>query len=81
MATFRILSFHLQSNWVDDLTREALRQLHPDLDVLKEEIDSYMDDFFHHTAPVLDDDDLIKAGMFSEESLVERFRKAAETVE
>ena len=80
LKMIRLISFHLTWNWVGDLTREALRQNHPDLELLLEEITPFTHEFFYSMAPVLDDDDLKRAGMFSEETLVERYKRAAKKV-
>ena len=50
------------------------------MNFLKEELLPFTNDFYYDIAPVLDDDDLKKAGMYSDESLTQKYRKNAETV-
>ena len=76
----RLINFTLTWNWASDLQREAARQQHPDLDAIVEELMPFTSDFMVDSIPVVDDDDLQKYGLYSEESLVERYRAAIEHV-
>ena len=75
-----MISLHLTWNWSADLQREALREVHPDLEALMEEIMPYASDYLFDMVPIVDDDDLKEWGQYSEESLVEKYRKSAERV-
>ena len=71
MLMVRFISFHLTWNWAADLQREAMRQAHPDLEALLQEIMPFTTDKLEDVVPIIDDDDLKKNGMYSEELLVD----------
>lgn len=76
----RFISFQLTWNWFADLQREAMRQSHPDLAALLEEIMPFTTDHLEDMVPIIDDDDLKRNNMYSEELLVDKYRKAADRV-
>lgn len=76
----RLINFTLTWNWASDLQREAARQQHPDLEALIEELMPFTSDFMQDDIPIVDDDDLKQFGLFSEESLVKRYRAAKDHV-
>lgn len=57
-----------------------MRQKHPDLEALIEEIMPFTGDLLHDHVTIVEDDDLKQFNMFSEESLVEKYRKATDHV-
>ena len=76
----RLISYHLTWNWTAEIQREAARMSHPDLANLFEEIMPFTSDLMFKTIPVVDDDDLKEWGQYSEESLVDRYRKSADKI-
>lgn len=54
----RMISFFLTWDWAANLQREAMRQNHPDLDRLMEEIMPFTSDMFNDMVPAVDDQDL-----------------------
>ena len=48
-----------------------MRQAHPDLEALLQEIMPFTTDKLEDVVPIIDDDDLKKYGMYSEELLVD----------
>jgi len=76
----RLISFHLSWNWNQDLARESLRQGHPDLADIVEEVVPFHADFLHAFQTIVDDDDLKEWGQFSEKSLEERYNENIENV-
>lgn len=80
MLMVRFISFHLTWNWAADLQREALRQAHPDLAALLEEIMPFTADHLVDAVSIVDDDDLKRAGMFSDEPLLKKYKRAADHV-
>jgi hypothetical protein len=62
----RLISFHLSWNWNQDLEREALRQNHPDIADLVEELVPFSSEFLSALVTVVDDDDLKEWGQYSE---------------
>ena len=73
LALVKYKSFYLSWNWMHDLGREALRQKHPDLFDLAEEINPFMSEEFVDLVTIIDDDDLREHGQYSEKTLVERY--------
>jgi len=57
-----------------------MRQQHPDLEALVEEIMPFTGDRLHEMVTIIDEDDLKQFGMYSEESLVEKYRRAKDHV-
>ena len=58
IAIFKLLSFHLSWNWMNDLSRESFRQRHPDLEEFVEEINPFYAGNLHTLVTVLEDEDL-----------------------
>lgn len=81
MITMRLMSFHMTWNWGLDLSREAMRQNHPLLAELVDEIMPFTSDMLVDQISIVDDDDLKQWGQYSEESLVEKYRKASKTID
>ena len=81
MLMARIISYQLTWNWAADLQREGLRQAHPDLNALVEELNPFTSDYLYDVVPALEDDDLKKINMFSQKSLLEKYRQSTETLE
>jgi penicillin amidase len=76
----RIISFHLSWNWNYDLAREAIREGHPDLADMVEELIPFSTEFLAKLVTSVDDDDLKLWGQYSDETLQERYTKAKETM-
>ena len=53
------MSFNLSWNWSNDLLRETLRQKHPDLEDLAEEIVPFAQDMLMEPMTIVDEEDLI----------------------
>lgn len=75
-----MISFLLTWDWAANLQREGLRQSHPDLSNLMEELMPFTADYLNDLVPIVDDDDLKSQGQYSEETLVERYRKSADLI-
>lgn len=60
LANGRLISFHLSWNWNQDLAREAIRQSHPDLADIVEELIPFSSEFLSALVTVVDDDDLME---------------------
>jgi penicillin amidase len=58
LALSRLVSLHLTWNFAQDFTREAVRQTHPDLAELFEEIIPFQTDYLHNLVTILDEADL-----------------------
>jgi len=54
--------------------------MHPDLAELFDEIIPYQTKYLHNLVTIVDDDDLKKAGQWSNETLQERFDKSKDDV-
>lgn len=63
-----------------DLGRESLRQKHPDLEDLAEEINPFKSEDFIDLVTIIEDDDLLKFGQFDEKTLLEKYYENIETV-
>ena len=74
IITIKMMSLLLTWDWAANLQREGLRQKHPDLNNLMEEIMPFTTDFLYDVVPIVDDSDLKKQGLYSEEPLVKRYR-------
>ena len=60
---------------------EALRQKHPDLAQLAEELNPFMgEDFVDELVTIIDDDDLKRNGQYSEKTLTERYHENIEAI-
>ena len=76
-----MISLRFTGNWNQDLLREALRQLHPELLDLVEEIKPFTSEFLtQEEISIVDDDDLKEWGLYSEESIVERYKASREKI-
>ena len=53
-----MINLHLTWNWGADLQREALREVHPDLEALMEDIMPFVSDHHIDMVNIVDDDDL-----------------------
>ena len=62
ILTVRLMSFHLTWNWANDLQKLAMRQSHPDIADILEEVIPFTTDFLHDVVPIVDDDDLKQWG-------------------
>jgi len=58
---------------MNDLSRESLRQSHPDLADLADEINPFKSEDFIDLVTIIDDDDLKKFGQFDEKTLLEKY--------
>ena len=76
----RMISFLLTWDWAANLQREGLRQKHPDLSNLMEEIMPFTADFLYDLVPIVDDDELKNQGVYSQETLLDRYRKSADLI-
>lgn len=80
LALIKYKSFYLSWNWMMDLGRESLRQKHPDLADLAEEINPFKSEDFLDLVTIIEDDDLLKFGQFDEKTLLEKYYENIETV-
>ena len=80
IITIKMMSLMLTWDWAANLQREGLRQKHPDLSNLMEEIMPFTTDFLYDVVPIVDDSDLKKQGLYSDEPLVKRYRKSADII-
>lgn len=62
IALAKYKSFYLTWNWQNDLARESLRQKHPDLAEMAEELNPFMFDFMTDLVTINEDEDLKKFG-------------------
>lgn len=69
----RLISFQLTWNWHHDLQREALRQAHPDLAEMAEELLPFTTSYMGSFVTVLAEDDMKRNDHFSEDTLNERY--------
>ena len=53
-----LMSFNLSWNWPNDILRESLRQKHPDLENLAEQIAPFAQDMLAETLTIVDEEDL-----------------------
>ena len=58
LALLKYKSYYLSWNWMNDLAREALRQKHPDLADMAEEINPFMSKYMHDMVTIIEDEDL-----------------------
>ena len=63
-----------------DMAREAIRESHPDLADIVEELVPFSTEFLSTVVTSIDDEDLKQWGQYSEETLQERYNKARETI-
>jgi len=70
----RLISFQLTWNWHHDLQREALRQAHPDLAEMAEELLPFTSSYMGSLVTVLAEEDLHRNDHFVEETLDERYQ-------
>lgn len=80
LALIKYKSFYLSWNWMHDLGREALRQKHPDLADIVEEINPFKSEDFIDMVTILDESDLKKEGHYDEKSLLEKYHEAADLI-
>merc|ERR1712060_503106 len=80
IALGKYMSFYLSWNWMNDLARESLRQRHPDLADIAEELNAFSMDFMHDMVTIVDDDDLKEHGQWSEQTLLERYHAAEDLI-
>jgi hypothetical protein len=80
LAQGRLISFHLSWNWNQDLAREALRESHPDIADLVEELIPFTTEFLSALVTVVDDEDLKKWNQYSDKTLQERYSAARDVV-
>ena len=72
----KLINFHLSYNWSQDLLRGIFESLEDgELKDLVDEIVPFSQEFAHNLKPILDDDDMKKHGLFSNEPLLERYKK------
>ena len=81
IAQARLISFHLSWNWNMDIAREAIRESHPDLADIVEELVPFTTEYLSTLVTSVDDEDLKQWGQFSEETLQERYHKAKDTLQ
>ena len=80
LALVKYKSYYLSWNWMNDLAREALRQKHPDLADMAEELNPFTSEFMKDLLTITDDDDLRKHGQYSEQTLIEKYAEAQDTM-
>lgn len=76
----RLVSFHLSWNWNMDIAREAVRESHPELADLVEELLPFTTEFLADLVTTVDDEDLKIWGQFSDTTLQERYNAARSEV-
>ena len=62
LALMKFKSYNLSWNWMNDLGRESLRQIHPDLADLADELNPFKSEDFIDQVTTVDDEDLKKFG-------------------
>ena len=80
IACVKLMGFNLSWNWANDLLRESLRQKHPDLAEIVEDLVPFTSDKLPETLPIVDEEDLKQWGHYSEVSVLDRYRAATENV-
>ena len=73
-----MMGLSLTWNFSLDYTREAVRQMHPDLAELVEELIPFTSNFMHNLVTILDEDDLKAQKQWSETTIHERYSAAKE---
>lgn len=81
LAVGRLISFHLSWNWNQDMAREAIRESHPDLADLVEELIPFSTEFLSVLTTSIDEKDLIEWGQHTSSTLQERYNQARSTIE
>ena len=69
LTLLKYKSFFLSWNWMHDLARENLKQMHPDLADLADELNAFRGKDFLDNVTIIDDDDLRAHGQYSEVTL------------
>jgi hypothetical protein len=80
MLAARLISFHLSWNWNMDIGRESLRQNHPDLAEIAEEIIPFTASFLATVVTTVDEEDLKVWGQYVNTTLQERYDQAKEVI-
>ena len=76
LSIMKLINFHLSYNWSQDLLRGIFESLEDgELKDLVDEIVPFSQEFSHNLKPILDDDDMKKHGLFSNEPLLDRYKK------
>jgi len=81
LALIQVLNFKLSWNWMNDLARYAYKTRDPEIGAITEELLPFSAENLYKLVNVIDDDDLKKMGQFSEETLTQRYHKAAEIID
>ena len=80
LLVLRLFNLQVTWNWGSDLQREAARQSHPEIAELLDDLMPITSDRLFEMIPTVDDDDLKRAGQFSDSPLVERYRAKADEI-
>jgi len=80
ICVLKLMNFHLSWNWMNDLTRESIKRLHPELADMAEEISPFHKGFLAKLTTVLDEEDLKAWDQYSDKTLLERYEAAQEHV-
>jgi penicillin G amidase len=78
ICVLKLMNFHLSWNWMNDLTRESIKKIHPELNEMVEEIAPFHAGNLHKMTTVLDDADLKEWNQWSDKTLLERYQEAFE---
>ena len=77
LAIMKMINFHLSYNWSQDLLRGIFENLEDgEIKDMVEQIVPFSSEFSHNLKPILDDDDMKQQGLYSEETLLERYKNA-----
>ena len=81
LTLIKLVNFHLSFNWSQDLLRDIFGNLeNGELEDLVEDLVPFNIDHSHDLLSVLNDDDMKAAGLWSDESLIEKYRKTPKEV-
>lgn len=77
LSIVKILNFHLSWSWNQDLYREMLVELSPELGEMVEEIFPFTSEYSHNLVTIMSEEDAKQHGFYSETSLLDRKPKSA----
>ena len=78
----RMVSFTFSAAWMFDLYREVIRKNHPELKDIAEELMPFTSDHMADSSvTIVSDDDLKQWSLYSDQSIVERYRQAKDLID
>ena len=76
LSLLRLMNFHLSYNWSQDLLRDIFENLEDgELKDMVEELVPFNQENSFNMKPVLDEEDMKQAGLWSDSTLMERYHK------